>query len=135
MPLVAQLADLVPELGAALRVEAGGRLVEEDQRRPVDEAERRGRAGGAGRPTSVPVGRSAQPVSSKRSSSRSAAARASALPHAVQPGLQHEFLAAGHRRVGAAALGDVADAAAHAAGSPARSTPATVAVPPVGAAA
>ena len=38
--LVAQPAHLVPHVGAALRVEAGGRLVEEDDLRLVDDAER-----------------------------------------------------------------------------------------------
>ena len=38
--LGAQPADLVPHVGPALRVEAGGRLVEEDDARLVDDAER-----------------------------------------------------------------------------------------------
>ena len=38
--LAAQPADLVPHVRAALRVEAGGRLVEEDDLRLVDDAER-----------------------------------------------------------------------------------------------
>ena len=36
----AQARDLLPQRGAALRVEAGGRLVEEEDARPVDERER-----------------------------------------------------------------------------------------------
>ena len=35
--LAAQPRDVLPEVGAGLRVEAGGRLVEEDQRRRVDQ--------------------------------------------------------------------------------------------------
>ncbi len=42
-----QAADHVPHVLALGRVEAGGRLVEEDHRRPADQATRRGRAGGA----------------------------------------------------------------------------------------
>ena len=39
MPDCAQVADLVPHAGAGLRVEAGRRLVEEQDGRPVDDAE------------------------------------------------------------------------------------------------
>jgi hypothetical protein len=37
--LLAQAPDLVPEVGAALRVEPGGGLVEEEQLRLVDQAQ------------------------------------------------------------------------------------------------
>ena len=39
----------VPEVGPVLRVEAGGGLVEEEQRRPVHQAERRSRTAASGR--------------------------------------------------------------------------------------
>ena len=39
MPELAEVPDLVPHAGPRLRVEAGRRLVEEEDLRPVDDAE------------------------------------------------------------------------------------------------
>ena len=51
-PLLAQPADVLPEVGPRLRVEPGGRLVEEDQARARAPGRRRCPAGAAGRRTS-----------------------------------------------------------------------------------
>ena len=57
--------------------------------------------------------RSAYSVSWKASSASAARALRLGLADAVHPGLQHQLLAGGGLVPGAAALGDVADAAAH----------------------
>ena len=110
--LVAQPADLVPHVRAALRVEAGGRLVEEDDLRLVDDAERdvdpAALAAGVGLALAVGVLGELEGVQRL-----GGAPLRLGLADAVHPGLQHQLLAGGRLVPGAAALGHVADAAAH----------------------
>ena len=68
--------DLVPERAAALRVEAGRGLVEEEDARRGGRARARGRAGASCRPSSVRTLRSAASVRPTRSSSSAAASAA-----------------------------------------------------------
>ena len=55
-PALAQLLELVPELGPQDRIDAGGRLVEEHEGRIVDEG------GGEGEAALHPAGRLADPL-------------------------------------------------------------------------
>ena len=110
--LGAQPAHLVPHVRAALRVEAGGRLVEEDHLGLVDDAERDVDPA----PLAARVGLAlAVGVLGELEASSDRAARRSGvgLADAVEPGLQHQLLARGRVVPGAAALGHVPDPAAH----------------------
>ena len=110
--LVAQPAHLVPHVRAGLRVQAGGRLVQEDDLRLVDDAERdvHPAALAAGVRLALAVGVLGELERLQRDLG---AALCLGLAHAVQPGLEHQLLAGGDLVPGAAALGDVADPAAH----------------------
>ena len=68
-PALAQLVELVPELGPQDRVDAGGRLVEEHERRIVHEARRRGPGAAACRPRPRGPACRGRRVSSTQSSS------------------------------------------------------------------
>ena len=104
--------DLVPHGRARLRVQAGGRLVEEQHLRPVDQAERDVQpplhAAGVG--ADQPAGRVGQVEPAEQLVGPAASAAARAGP-GCRPG-QQQVLPAGGHRVGAAALGDHADGVA-----------------------
>ena len=112
VPPLAERADLVPHPGPRLRVEAGRRLVEEEDLRAGGRCRGRRRAGGACRPSRCRSARSA--AASRSSAARTSAARACRvrLGHPVQAALDDELAAAGLGRVGRAALRHVADALA-----------------------
>ena len=128
----ASRATSCPQVGAALRVEAGRRLVEEQDRAGGGRARARGRAGASCRPSSRrPCGRP------RRSGRRARAARrraGGARPSgALQRGLQAHVLAPGEQRVERGLLERGADRRRARAGpSRTMSWPATRAVPAVG---
>jgi hypothetical protein len=99
-------------VGAALRVEPGGRLVEEDDPRLVDDAER-----DVDPPPLTTAVRLALAVGVlgelERLERAGRAALRLGLADAVHPGLEHQLLPGGRVVPRAAALGDVADAPAH----------------------
>ena len=108
-----QAADRVPDLVPAARVEAGGRLVEEQHLRRQDHARRPGRAGGACRRCS-----SSRPCRRRRPGRTAPAARrpaASAARRAEveQPAEQLEVLPAGEDLVDRGVLAGEADPAAY----------------------
>src|SRR5256714_1638808 len=109
--LAAQPPYLVPPVRAALRVEAGGRLVEEDDLRLVDDAERHvdpaalaARVGLA-----LAVGELGELEASDRARGEFPGP---GLGDPVEPGLQDQLLACGHGVPRAQSLGHVADPAA-----------------------
>ncbi|CCH16009.1 Protein of unknown function [Micromonospora lupini str. Lupac 08] len=110
--VAAQSPDLVPHVGAALRVEAGGRLVQEDDLRLVDDAERDLDAPtlAAGVGLALAVGVLGELEGLQRADG---ALLRVGLADAVHPGVQDQFLAGGGLVPGAAALRDVADATPH----------------------
>ncbi len=113
--LLAQPADLGPDLGPAARVEPDGGLVQEQHPGPVDHAESEVEAA----PLAARVGLAGAVAELAEVEGRQALLRALlrlGLADAVHPGLQDEFLARGGLVGGAAALGDVADPAADLAG-------------------
>ena len=126
--VAAEPLDLLPHVGAHLGVEAGGRLVEEQDARPVDERE----------PDVEPPLHAARegaddPVGGVREAEAVEQLLDAALElraaEAVEPAAEAQVLARGGLAVGAAALGDHADRAAHLRGSARTSWPATVALP------
>ena len=111
--LAREPGDLVPERGAALDVEPGRRLVEEEDARAGARARARGRAGASSRPSSRrPCGR---PPRSRptRSSSSSLARRALGLRDPLQRRLQAQVVAPGQQRVERRLLQGRADRRAH----------------------
>ena len=108
----ASRGDLFPERGAALDVEAGGRLVEEEDARAVGEGE--GEVEPAFHPARVAadlaVGRVGEPDPLQQ---LAAALGALGLAEAVQGGLQAHVLAAGQQRVEGGLLQGGADRRAH----------------------
>ena len=107
-PLLAEGPDLVPHACPRLRVEAGGRLVEEQHGRPMDDAEadvepaahaarvRPGRAVGGGRQLED-LEHLVRPAHGGR------------LVHAVEPALEDELATTGLGGIGGSALRHVAD--------------------------
>ena len=113
--VLAQRADVLPQVRAAVRVEAGRRLVEEHELGRVHEAERDVDA-----PALAARQRLDQPVAEidevERGAELAGALRRGGGGHAVELGLRDELLVDLRRRVRAAALRDVAELAAHADG-------------------
>ena len=109
-----QAADLLPQRAAALRVEAGRRLVEEQDAGPVDEREREVEpALHAARVAADACGR--RPPSARRArAARRRASRARPCGMPVQRGLEPHVLAAGEERVERGLLERGADRRAHA---------------------
>ena len=108
-----QPRDLAPQRAAALRVQAGRRLVEEQDRRAGARARARGPAGASCRPSSRrPCGRPRRSGPTRSSSSSPRGAR-SAFAQAVQPALELEVLAAGEEVVERRLLERGADPPAH----------------------
>ena len=112
VPSLAQAADLVPHPSSRLGVETGGRLVEEQDRRSVDDAQpdvepalHPARVGGD-RPVR---GR----LEIERRQDLGRASHRARLVHAVETALDDELAATGLGRVGRAALRDVADPLAY----------------------
>ena len=104
--------DLVPERGAALDVEAGRRLVEEEDARPVGEREREVEP--ALHPARVAADLAVGGVGEADPLEQFAAALvALGLAEAVQGGLQAHVLAAGQQRVERGLLQGGADRGAH----------------------
>jgi hypothetical protein len=107
-PRLAQAADLVPHAGSGLRVEPGRRLVEEQDRRTMDDAEPdveptlHAARVGADRPVG---GR----LEVERRQELGGSLLGARLVHAVEASLDHELAPTGLGRVGRPALGDVAD--------------------------
>ena len=110
--LARQAADLVPEVGAALRIEAGRGLVEEEDAGRVHEGEREVEAAlhAAGVAAHLAVGGVGQADALEQ---LDAAADALALGQAVQRGLEAQVLAAGQQRVERGLLEGGADRLAH----------------------
>ena len=104
-----QRPDLVPDAGAALRIEAGSRLVEEQQFRRIDHAgceiEDSPLPAGIGFRLAVGEMDDPEPVDQLVD-----APRRVGLAHAIELGMKHEVLAAGRNRLHAALLPDIADA-------------------------
>ena len=113
-----QLADGVPHLAAGARVEAGGRLVEEDQRRPGDQAggevEPAPHASGEG-----VIGLEAASVRSNCSSSRCRRAAASTRLEPLEAAEEEEVLGGGEVLVDRGVLPGDAEQLAHDVGLPA----------------
>ena len=110
--LRAQPGDVVPEVGPRLRVQAGGRLVEEDQRRVVDQPHRDVEPAllAAGHVLGHP---GPQALELELVEELLAAARGVGPRQAVEHPVVHHLVAGAGRGEGAAGLGDVADAAPH----------------------
>ena len=112
-PSATRLADRVPHLAAGARVQAGGRLVEEDQRRPRDQARREVEppAHAAGELRERPVGGLLEPELLEQAP---AVARASAERRPCRRPNSHRFSVAGEvlvdRRVLAGDADQLADA-------------------------
>src|SRR5437763_684410 len=110
--LSAQPADLLPHVRPALRVQPGRRLVEEDDLRLVDDAERHVDAAAlpAGVGLALAVGELGPLEALDGLRGQLARLR---LADAVEPGLQYQFFARGHGVPRAAALGHVPDPPAY----------------------
>lgn len=108
----AQPADLVPHVRPTLRVQAGGRLVQEDDLRLVDDAE--GDLDPATLATGVGLALAVGELGELEGLQGTyRPALRLGLRDAVQPGLEHQLLPTGGLVPGAAALGHIADAAAY----------------------
>jgi hypothetical protein len=107
-PVAGHSPDLRPQLGPGLRVEPGGRLVEEQHVRSVDQTERDVEpalhTAGVGADRTVRGLGKIEPVEQLDHPLLEPAATQS-----VQPALQHEVVPAGGQRVGAGVLGDHSD--------------------------
>jgi hypothetical protein len=110
--LTGEPADLLPHGGAGLRVETGGRLVQEQHLRAVDQADGHVQpalhAPGVGLDLALRGVRQVEAV--EQLVGAPVQLRAA---HAVEAALEQQVLPAGGHRVGAGALGDHADGAAH----------------------
>ena len=130
VPSSLSVRDLLPDRLAADRVEAGGRLVEEEHARLVDQRRRRGRAAAACRPSRCRRGGRRRRRGRPARAARRPARLPSAPGSAVQRRLQADQLAAGHQRVERRLLQRDADRArAPPAASLTTSWPATWALP------
>ena len=108
-----QAADDVPHVLALGRVEAGGRLVEEDHRRAGRRGRRRGRAAGACRRSRSWPSAPAASVRSNHSSSSRARARASRLGRSSSWPISTRFCSAGQVLVDRGVLAGQADRLPH----------------------
>ena len=107
-----QALDLVPQRGAALRIQAGRRLVEEEDRRAVHERHRQVEAAfhSAGVAADLAIGGVGEPDALQQGGSALGALR---LAQPVEPGLELHVLAAGEEVVERRLLQRGADVAAH----------------------
>ena len=94
-----EVADDLPHRAPAARVQAGGRLVEEDDPRDRRPGPSRGRAGAACRPSRSPAGLPAASTRSNRSSRSRGAPAALRAAEVVQVGHQDQVLLAGEQAV------------------------------------
>lgn len=126
-----QLPDLIPEVGAVLRIKADRRLVEEQDGRAVDQAQRDFEAAllPAGVRLHGPVGHRRQFKGGKQLAG--AGLRLAAV-QAVQPAGQHQIFPSGRFRISPAGLARVADAPAHVPGAAHEVEPADGGAPAIG---